>query len=70
MNLSIETKVAAAVAAGFLAVSVGVVAEGNSNVQLATPNKSTGTIQRAVYWHGDRQVSGEKAATSGRYSQL
>jgi hypothetical protein len=39
MKLSVEAKVAAVVAAGFLAVSVGVVAQGNNTPQTARPNE-------------------------------
>jgi hypothetical protein len=37
MKLSVETKVAAFVAAGFVALSVGVIAEGNGEDQRANP---------------------------------
>jgi len=38
MKLSIEAKVAASVAAGFVALTVGVIAQGNSGDQSAGPN--------------------------------
>jgi hypothetical protein len=38
MKLSVETKVAASVAAGFIALTVGVIAQGDSGDQSAGPN--------------------------------
>jgi len=38
MKLSIEGKVAASVAAGFVALTVGVIAQGNSEYQSPGPN--------------------------------
>jgi hypothetical protein len=38
MKLSVEAKVAASVAAGFVALTVGVIAQGNSEDQSAGPN--------------------------------
>jgi hypothetical protein len=38
MKLSVEAKVAASVAAGFVALTVGVIAQGNSGDQSAGPN--------------------------------
>ena len=45
MKLSVEAKVAAAVAAGFLAVSVGVVAQGNSTGQAVPPDERTAVTE-------------------------
>jgi hypothetical protein len=38
MKLTVEAKVAASVAAGFVALTVGVIAQGNSEDQSAGPN--------------------------------
>jgi hypothetical protein len=38
MKLSVEAKVAASIAAGFVALTVGVIAQGNSGDQSAGPN--------------------------------
>jgi hypothetical protein len=38
MKLSVEAKVAASVAAGFVALTVGVIAQGNSEDQISGPN--------------------------------
>ena len=39
MKLSVEAKVAASVAAGFVALTVGVIAQGNSGDQSASPKE-------------------------------
>lgn len=54
MKLSVEAKVAAAVAAGFLAVSVGVVAQGNSTGQAVTPNERTAMTESGLHAYVDQ----------------
>lgn len=64
MNLSIETKVAAVVAAGFLVVSVGVVAQGNSTGQSPAPDNSSRIVPSEIYQHADQQAFGTQSKTS------
>jgi hypothetical protein len=40
MKLSVEAKVAASVAAGFVGLTVGLIAQGNNGDQSAGPNRS------------------------------
>jgi hypothetical protein len=48
MKLSVEAKVAAAIAAGFLAVIAGVVAQDNNTSQTVARNESTLMAEPAV----------------------
>jgi hypothetical protein len=63
MRLSVEAKVAAAVAAGFVALTVGVIAQGNNGDQSSDPNGSGQTnnpeVSTHVSQHGyDRSLAG------------
>lgn len=58
MNLSVETKVAAAVAAAFLAVTVGVVAQVSSSGSPGLPNDFSAMVQEDSHWHVDQQGFG------------
>jgi hypothetical protein len=51
MKLSVEAKVAASVAAGFVALTVGVIAQGNSADQSAGPNRYGPTNNAEVSAH-------------------
>ena len=65
MKLSVEAKVAAAVAAGFLAVTVGVVAQGNSADQTGVPNESTMLIESGVHSYVKAQEFNAEPRKSG-----
>jgi len=65
MKLSVEMKVAAAVAAGFLAVTVGVVAQGNTAAQAGSPNGSNLTIAPGLHSYPNLQkYNGHKESGS------
>jgi hypothetical protein len=72
MKLSVEAKVAAAVAAGFVALTVGVIAQGNSGDQTADPNGygATNNPELSTYMsqHGyDSSLAGRTNAEENRY---
>jgi hypothetical protein len=72
MKLSVETKVAASVAAGFVALTFGVIAQGNSEDQSAGPNGYGPTNNPAVETylrpHGyDGSLAGRTNAEENRY---
>ena len=64
MKPSIETKVAAAVAAGFLAVTVGALAQGRSGAQTGGPNSYGPTNNPGVNSHMSQQ--GYNSSLPGR----
>jgi hypothetical protein len=64
MKSSIETKVAAAVAAGFVALTVGAIAQGNSGGQSGGPNGYGPTNNPGFNTHMSQQ--GYDSSLSGR----
>jgi hypothetical protein len=64
MKSSIETKVAAAVAVGFVALTVGAIAQGNSGDQSGGPNGYGPTNNPGVNTHMSQQ--GYDSSLSGR----
>jgi hypothetical protein len=62
MKLSVETKVAASVAAGFVALTVGVIAQGNSGYQPAGPNGYGPTNNPEVSTHMSQHRHGSLLA--------
>ena len=66
MNLSVEAKVAASVAAGFVALTVGVIAQGNSGDQSAEPNGYGRANKPEVSTHMNRH--GYDSSLAGRTS--
>jgi hypothetical protein len=70
MKLSVEAKVAGAVAAGFLAVTVGVVAQGNSAGQPGAPNDSSAMSEFGVRWYIDQEGNDAHSKKSGHQNDL
>jgi hypothetical protein len=64
MKLSVEMKVAAAVAAGFVAWTVGTIAQGNSGGQTGGPNGYGATSNTRVNTYMSQQ--GYNSSLSGR----
>jgi len=55
MRLSVEAKVAASVAAGFVALTVGVIAQGNNGGQIVNPSGYGPTINSEVSTRSSQQ---------------
>jgi len=64
MKLSVKTKVAAAVAAGFIALTAGAIAQGYSGGQTGGPNSYGPTNNPGVNTHMNQQ--GYNSSLSGR----
>lgn len=62
MKLSVEAKVAASVAAGFVALAVGVIAEGNNADLSPDPNGYSRTNNPEVSTHMSQQSSNSSLA--------
>jgi hypothetical protein len=70
MKLSVEAKVAGAVAAGFLAVTVRVVVQGNRAGQPGAPNDSSAMSEFGVRWYVDQQGNDPHGKKSGHQNDL
>ena len=75
MKLSVEAKVAASVAAAFVALTVGVIAQGNTADQSVGPNGYGATensgLRTDMSQHGyDKLLSGHTNADEERYRTL
>ena len=68
MKLSVEAKVAASVATGFVALAVGVIAQGNSGEQSAGPNAYSLTNNADVSTYKS-QPGYDSALTSRTYAE-
>ena len=71
MRLSVEAKVAACVAAGFIALTVGVIAQGNSADQNAGPNgyrpTSNPKVSTEISRGSDSSLAGRTKAEENRH---